>query len=166
MSLRALIINDALYSPSGLKKISTRSSRARLLEGKDFLKGWKGSCEGYFDFKSLYCEVRLSRHVICSYNGAQQCCRINSVQHKRCHNFRRLISPSSEVISPLRLTLSTKLVKLCGVPLFRLCTVASLWTFFRFDLSSSNADIDFVLLKLNHRINSDHPDVIHSTATH
>jgi hypothetical protein len=73
------------------------------------------------------------------------------------------MSPSSEVIRPLRLTLSTKLVKLCGVPLFKLCTVvwASLWTFFRFDLSSSNADIDFVLLKLKHRINSGHLDVIH-----
>jgi hypothetical protein len=32
--------------------------------------------------------------------------------------------------------------------------------FFRFDLSSSNADIDFVFLKLKHLINSGLPDVI------
>ncbi len=34
--------------------------------------------------------------------------------------------------------------------------------FFRFDLSSSNADIDFVLLKLEHHINSSLPNVIRS----
>jgi hypothetical protein len=74
------------------------------------------------------------------------------------------MSPRSEVTTLLRLTLSTKLVKLCGVPLFRLRIVvwASLRVSFRFDLSSSNADIDFVFLKLKHHINSDLPDVIHS----
>ena len=67
----------------------------------------------------------------------------------RCHNFRRLMSPS-EVTALLRLTLSTKLVRLCGVSLFALSVVvrASPRVFFRFDLSSSNADIDFVPLKL------------------
>ncbi len=62
---------------------------------------------------------------------------------------------SSEVTALLRLTLSTKLVKLCGVSFFVLCAVvwASPRMFFRFDLCSSNADIDFVLLKLKH-INS------------
>lgn len=34
--------------------------------------------------------------------------------------------------------------------------------FFRFDLSSSNADIDFVLLKLKHHINSGLPNVMSS----
>lgn len=87
---------------------------------------------------------------------------LGAVQHKRRHNFRRLMSPSSEVTALLRLTLSTKLVKLCGVSLFRLRDVvyASLRMFFRFDLSSSNADIDFVFLKLKHLINSGLPDVI------
>jgi hypothetical protein len=94
--------------------------------------------------------------------------RINTrgaTQHrKRCHNFRRLMSPSSEVTALLRLTLSTKLVKLCGVSFFVLSVVvrASPRMFFRFDLSSSNADIDFVLLKLKHRINSSLPNVMNS----
>lgn len=111
----------------------------------------------------------LSRHVTCPY-GAQQSFQIDkvpgsgAVQHKRRHNFRRLMSPSSEVTALLRLTLSTKLVKLCGVPLFRprIVVWASLRMFFRFDLSSSNADIDFVLLKLEQHINPSHHDVIHS----
>jgi hypothetical protein len=74
------------------------------------------------------------------------------------------MSPSSEVIALLRLTLSTKLVKLCGVSLFAPIVVvrASPRMFFRFDLSSSNADIDFVLLKLKHHINSGVPNVISS----
>jgi hypothetical protein len=65
------------------------------------------------------------------------------------------MSPASGVTALLRLTLSTKLVKLCGVSLFVLGVVARalLRVFFRFDLSSSNADIDFVLLKLKHHIN-------------
>jgi hypothetical protein len=73
------------------------------------------------------------------------------------------MSPSSEVTALLRLTLSTKLVKFCGVPLVGLRKVvwASLRMFFRFDLSSSNADIDFVLLKLKHHINPGLPNVIH-----
>jgi hypothetical protein len=74
------------------------------------------------------------------------------------------MSPSSEATALLRLTLSTKLVKLCGVSFFVLSVVvrASPRMFFRFDLSSSNADIDFVLLKLKHRINSSLPNVINS----
>ena len=73
------------------------------------------------------------------------------------------MSPS-EVTALLRLTLSTKLVKVCGVSLFALSVVvrASPRMFFRFDLSSSNADIDFVLLKLEHHINSSLPNVIRS----
>jgi hypothetical protein len=72
------------------------------------------------------------------------------------------MSPSSEVTALLRLILSTRLVKLCGVSFFALSIVvrASPRMFFRFDLSSSNADIDFVLLKLKHHINSSLLDVI------
>jgi hypothetical protein len=58
----------------------------------------------------------------------------------------------------LRLTLSTKLAKLCVVPPFEIRMVGGtpLLTFFRFDLSSSNADIDSVFLKLKHHIKTDH----------
>jgi hypothetical protein len=61
-----------------------------------------------------------------------------------------LAPPPSEVGAFLRLTLSTKLAKLCVAPPFeiRMVVKASLLTLFRFDLSSSNADIDFVFLKL------------------
>jgi len=55
----------------------------------------------------------------------------------------------------LRFTLSTKLVKLCGVPLLEvraLVWVASPRTLFRVDLSLSNADIDLVFLKLKPNI--------------
>lgn len=74
------------------------------------------------------------------------------------------MSPSSEVTALLRLTLSTKLVKLCGVSLFALGIVvrASPPMFFRFDLSSSNADIDFVLLKLKHHVKFSPPNVINN----
>ncbi len=75
------------------------------------------------------------------------------------------MSPSSEVTPLLRLTLSTKLVKLCeAVWLFAFSTVvlASPRTFFLFDLSSSNADIDFVFLKLKHDVNSSRRNVVSS----
>jgi hypothetical protein len=144
---------------SGFEEVSTRSSRARFFEREDFLRGLRGQLKimrGILTPNRLYCKVRSFRHVTCPCYGTQQRCQTTRVpgsggaQHKRRHNFRRLISPSSEVTALLRLTFSTKLVKLCGVPLFRLRTVvwASPRTFFRFDLSSSNADIDFVLLKL------------------
>ena len=74
------------------------------------------------------------------------------------------MSPSSEVTTLLRSTLLTKLVKFCVVSLFVLSTVVrpSPGMFFRFDLSSSKADIDFVLLKLRHHISSTRPDFIAS----
>jgi len=64
-----------------------------------------------------------------------------------------------------RLTLSTKLAKLCVVPPFeiRMVVGASPLTFFRFDLSSSNADIDFVFLKLKHHIRTGHFELTAAT---
>jgi hypothetical protein len=71
-----------------------------------------------------------------------------------------------EVTAFFRLTLSTKLAKLCVVPPFetRMIVGASPLTFFRFDLSSSNADIDFVFLKLKYHIKTGHLEL--SVATH
>ncbi len=80
--------------------------------------------------------------------------RIGWEDRQRCHNFFRLAPPPSEVAAFFRLTLSTKLAKLCVVPPFEIRMVVgdSPLTVFRFDLSSSNVDIDFVFLKLKHHI--------------
>jgi hypothetical protein len=77
---------------------------------------------------------------------------------QRCHSFFRLELSPPEVTAFFRLMLSTNLAKLCVVPSFetRVVVRASPLTFFHFDLSSSNADIDFVFLKLKYHIKTGH----------
>jgi len=65
------------------------------------------------------------------------------------HNFRRFV-PLSPMVTPLLLTLSTRLDKVCLVVPWdaRSAARARPPEVFRFDRSSSNADIDLVFLKL------------------
>lgn len=78
------------------------------------------------------------------------------------HNFRRL-APLFPAGTPFCLTLSTKLDRVCVLPPWEACSAARAWSpgVFRFDRSSSNADIDLVFLKLRDYISTEPLELTH-----